>query len=101
MPQNDIAHNEKVILIELLHMLYNSALILEQYRDKENSDILVKIAETYTQILAEKQMQTPTDISAMGYKVVPSINVERELISVSEDIKNYVDGLRACVQEEL
>ena len=100
-----------VILVELTHMLYNSAIIIEQLfniNDKElvnnsfldDSNELVCMADKYMLVLKDALNKcTPEDIIRRSNNQGPKLNYN-ELIK-DEEIKNYIDELEKEISHEL
>ncbi len=82
----NLQRDNDVILIELLHMLYNSAQILDSYQNIESRDVILKIADDYLKYLKTSGIDM-------------NFNYDKN-ITDDPDVVDYVDKIRNMILEE-
>ncbi len=81
----NLQRDNDVILIELLHMLYNSAQILDSYKDSNARDAILKIADDYLCNLKNG--------NNMSFDYGKHVSDDPEVVE-------YVDKIREMILEE-
>lgn len=97
---SNVANNQNVVMIDLIHMMYNAALILNQYNDIEARDYILSLGDKYLNTLSNNVVHTECSENCSHecscdnndkQKIADQLS-DPEIIKYIEELKNTVIG---------